>query len=245
MYTSLKDVPHSRYEKLSKMTILFGHQSVGYNIMEGVQEILKKHPNFKLKVVEGRDSDMFMPGTLVHTKVGENTKPESKLKDFSNILLSGSGKKIDACAIKFCYVDIRKNTDTAKLFTVYEKEIEKIRGALPHLTIIHFTTPLTTLQSGPKAWIKTFLGRPLRGMEDNIKRHEFNEMLRKKYHEKDPIFDIAQIESTYPDGSRASFEHQGKTYYSLATEYTDDGGHLNRLGKEVVAKHFMLHLLNL
>jgi hypothetical protein len=245
LYTSLNDVPVSRYDKLSEMTIFFGHQSVGYNIIEGVQDVMKTHPNLKLKIVEGRNPDMFMPGTLVHSKVGKNTKPDSKLREFSNILQSGAGKKIDACALKFCYVDIRKNTDTAKLFAAYEKEIEKIRRSFPNLTIIHFTAPLTRLQSGFKAWLKTILGRPLRGMEDNIKRHEFNEMLRSKYRDKDPIFDIAQIESTYPDGSRSSFEHQGKTYYSLVPDYTDDGCHLNKTGREAVAKQFILQMLNL
>jgi len=44
--------------------------------------------------------------------------------------------------------------------------------------------------------------------------------------QKEPLFDLAAIESTAPDGTRASFMKDGKTYYQMVSDYTHDGGHL-------------------
>jgi hypothetical protein len=54
-----------------------------------------------------------------------------------------------------------------------------------------------------------------------------------------PILDIAAIESTKPDGSRQSFELDGVTYFSMVPEYTTDGGHLNEIGRKIVAEQFV------
>jgi len=63
-------------------------------------------------------------------------------------------------------------------------------------------------------------------------RGEFNRLLRERYAE-DPIFDLAAVTSTYPDGRRETFTLDGKTYESLVPAYTDDGGHLNAVGAVV------------
>ena len=72
----------------------------------------------------------------------------------------------------------------------------------------------------------------------NTLRRDYNELLRQQY-SSEPIYDIATCESTRPDGTRSSFSSDGKVVYTLASEYTDDGGHLNRLGREVSAKEFI------
>jgi hypothetical protein len=59
------------------------------------------------------------------------------------------------------------------------------------------------------------------------------------------IIDIAKIESTYPDGTRCSFSIDGKTYYSMAPEYTSDGGHLYEIGRKKVAEQLLIFLANL
>ena len=81
--------------------------------------------------------------------------------------------------------------------------------------------------------------------DDNIKRNEYNEMIIKKYEGKEPVFDIAKIQSTFPDGTRCSFSKDGKTYYSMVPEYTNDGGHLNEIGRKKVAEQFLILLTNL
>ena len=76
----------------------------------------------------------------------------------------------------------------------------------------------------------------------NIKRNQFNDLLIQKYKDKDPIFDLAKSESTYPGGERNHFKNNGKKYYTLINEYTSDGGHLNEIGRYFVARDFLVFL---
>ncbi|WP_157067699.1 hypothetical protein [Desulfosarcina cetonica] len=245
-YSSLKDIPDAAWEKLSHKKIYFGHQSVGFNIMDGVKDLMKEYPQIKLKIVETKDSGDIKPGVLAHSRVGKNTEPETKMDEFENVLEQGVGSKADAAALKFCYVDMTGKTDVAKLFDDYKRRIENIRKEYPDLQIIHFTDPLTVTNKTWKTWLKQVMGKKeIWEFNDNIRRNQYNELLRKEYKGKDPIVDIAEIESTKPDGSRQSFEVDGVTYYSLYPGYTMDGGHLNEIGRKKVAEQFILLLANL
>jgi len=244
-YDSLKDVPISKWQELSKKKIYFGHQSVGFDIMAGIDDLLKENPEINLNIVETNNTSGHKGGILAHSKVGKNAEFNSKVDGFVDYINESIGDSSDIATIKFCYLDISYNTDAQKYFERYVQEISIIRQKYPNLTIIHFTVPLTEKQTGMKAWIKRVLGKPLAGVDDNINRHLYNEMLSKKYNEKEPILDIAKIESTFPDGSRSTFNKDGKTYYSLIPEYTYDGGHLNELGRKKVAEQFLLLLANL
>jgi hypothetical protein len=80
--------------------------------------------------------------------------------------------------------------------------------------------------------------------DDNIQRNKFNHLLREQYKSYDPIFDLAKIESTFPNGKTCSFTKNGTIYHSLVPAYTNDGGHLNELGGKVVARHLLMFLAN-
>ena len=79
----------------------------------------------------------------------------------------------------------------------------------------------------------------------NIRKNEFNDLLRKEYSGKEPIFDLAYVESTFPDGRRSTFTKAGETYYSMAPEYTYDDGHLNETGRKRAAEQLLVLLANL
>ena len=87
--------------------------------------------------------------------------------------------------------------------------------------------------------------KPIFDLVDNSKRYEFNELLRKEYERKAPVFDLARIESTFPDGRRSLFSKGGTTYYSLVSDYTHDGGHLNEFGRKIVAEQLLILLASL
>lgn len=78
-----------------------------------------------------------------------------------------------------------------------------------------------------------------------MNRDTFNDMIRNEYAGRAPIFDLARIESTYPDGNRECINMDGKIYYALAGVYTDDGAHLNNLGSKVVAAELLVLLSSL
>ena len=150
-YNNLNNIPDKAWEDLSKKSFYFGHQSVGYNIIDGIRDILKENPKIKLNIIETTDASAIAPGVFAHSRIGKNTQPKTKIDDFAKYINSGVGKKADTAAMKLCYVDINENADTTELFSQYEAEIAKIHKAYPNLTIVHFTAPLRTLQTGPQS----------------------------------------------------------------------------------------------
>ena len=245
-FPSIKDVPSEKWSELSQKKIYFGHQSVGFNIIDGIKDLMKEYPEIKLNIVETTDESDFKVGLLAHSRVGKNVDPKSKITEFVNFIDSGIGEKADAAALKFCYVDMVADTNVKDLFSSYNDSIAQLGNKHPEMTVIHFTEPLTTSKTTWKTRLKKLIGKKdMWEYGDNIKRNEYNEMLIKQYEGKEPIFDIAKIESTYPDGTRCSFSIDGKTYYSMVPEYTTDGGHLNEIGRKKVAEQFLILLANL
>lgn len=238
---SVKNVPESQWQKLSGEKIFFGHQSVGYNIVEGMKKIEEQVPGIKLNIVEIKRASDLDGAEFAHTSIGENGDPHSKMQAFADYVENGIGAKADIAFFKFCYVDINAYSDIDKIFTEYKKTMGQLAKKYPRVIFIHSTVPLTESKTTVRSIIKTMLGKE----DHNIKRNRFNDMLRKEYSGKEPLFDIAQAESTRPDGTRSTFTKNGTTYYSLVSEYTDDDGHLNDLGQQAVAQELLILLAKL
>jgi len=245
-FSELKNIPQQKWAELTNKKIYFGHQSVGFNIIDGMNSIMKELSDIKLNIQETKDLNSFSKPVFAHSPVGENEVPSSKIYDFRTTIETGIGDSVDIAFFKLCYIDIMADTDVEKVFGIYKEVLTNLAEKYSDVTFVHVTAPVRTVQApGPKTWIKKILGKPLGGYEDNIKRNQFNEMLKKAYEGKEPIFDLAAAESTFPNGSRKTFQSNGKTYYSLIPEYTDDGGHLTDLGQKFVAEKFLVFLANL
>jgi hypothetical protein len=244
----MKDVPDSAWKKLSETRIYFGHQSVGVNIVDGIKDVLRENPQIKLRVVETSSPSEVDGPVFSHSTIGKNEEPLSKIEAFESFMKK-NGTKIDVAFFKFCFVDIDSKTDVKKVFAKYKDSISKERKNFPGTTLLHVTVPLLRRQeNGFKARIKKLVGVGGDGFfddEHNVARNSFNDLLRGEYGGKEPIFDLAGIESTLPDGKRLSFEKGGKIYYSLVPEYTNDGGHLNEKGQKIVAEQFLIFLATL
>ncbi len=227
-------------DALSRTSIFFGHMSVGFNIISGIEEL--KEENNRLDKIYIQDLDKqynFNKSGIYHAKNGKNGIPISKCEAFKNRLRKDDlGKDLDIAFFKFCYVDFNENTDIDKVFNYYVDTINELKEEFPRLQFVHVTTPLYAHLWGIKGKIKNIL----MGDASNVKRNEYNNLLLSKYYDNEPVFDLARIESTYPDSSRESFRQKDLTYYSLINEYTYDGGHLNEFGKKIVA-HELLSLL--
>jgi hypothetical protein len=243
-FSTLSAVPADKWEVLAKKKIYFGHMSVGYNIMEGVKDILKKNSEIRLEIVESKDAKDISEGGLLHSKVGKNRDPQSKVADFEQVLKTNADKGVEIAFLKFCYLDVAAEANPQDVFEAYRTTVDRIKTLNPKMELVHFTVPLTLNQRGPKALLKRILGKTPYGVEDNMKRQAYNQLLRQAYQGKEAIFDLAEIESTYPDGKRASFRVDGQTYFEMVPEYTDDGGHLNPLGRKKVAEQLLLLLVN-
>ena len=245
-YPTMKNTAEAKWEILGKRKIYFGHHSVGSNIIQGIEDLMNKNPHIKMNMVRTSDVSNFKMGIFAHSEVGKNGQPESKIADFLKFIENGIGKGADFAGFKFCFADILFDTDIKMLFEQYRDSIAIIKNNYPELKIIHFTCPLTKQSTTWKHLVKKILhvADPWR-YGSNIKRNEYNKKLIEEYQDKDFIFDIAQIESTRPDGTRFTFDINGNTYYSLVPEYTSDGGHLNEIGRKKVAEQFLLFLANL
>jgi hypothetical protein len=247
-FPSIKDVPVEKWEKLSQKKIFFGHQSVGNNIINGIRDLMKEHPEIKVNIVETADESDFKDGIFAHSAIGKNEDPLSKINAFAAFMEKGIGGNADIASFKFCFVDIDSSTDTKALFAAYENKMAFLKLKYPQTILMHFTAPLLRkTNSSFKGWIKKMLGKQdgFFANSHNIARNEFNELLRREYDGKEPLFDLAKVESTHPDGTRETFKEDGKTYFSLVPEYTDDGGHLNEAGRKKVAEQLLIYLANL
>ena len=223
---------------VSQARIFFGHQSVGNNIITGIKEMQEKTDNHRIRLIELGDEAKYPQSFLLQSKIGKNTDPKSKCDDFRRIIDQQLAGKIDYALLKFCYIDIDEHSDVEAIFAHYKETLDTLKARNPDITFIHVTSPLRHSPTNFGVWIREILGRRNRSKLANIKRNEFNELLRFTY-SGDPIFDLAASESTYPDGRRESFQKDGKTYHSLIGLYTDDGGHLNQTGQLKVAADFL------
>lgn len=240
---NINDVPTAKWQQIGKIKFFFGHQSVGSNIWGGMQELLSVHSQIPLKIVAVKEPYTLAPGVLSHSNVGSNCDPSSKIKDFVKMVDSGIGNQADFAFFKFCYIDFNARSDVKMVFEEYKAAMQSLKEKYPETQFMHATIPLLKVQTGPKAWVKKIIGRTLYGTKDNVKRCEFNDILRAEYEGKDPIYDIAKAESTRPDGSRETFVLNGETYFALVPAYTNDGGHLNKVGSRYLASELLAVLI--
>jgi len=226
--------------QISNKSIFFAHQSVGGNILDGIRDlsiIYKKN----IKIISF-DRNLIINGNgLYHNKIGANGHPMDKIDDFYNKILEAK-EKPDIVFLKLCFVDVTASTNVSALFLHYSNVFDKIRDENPDIQIVHFTVPLKENEVSWKTSIKTFLGLDAWEYADNIKRNQFNKLLLQKYSGNEAVFDIAKLESTGRNGERAIFTHGDHDYLALSSEYSLDGGHLNKKGRQWIAENLIIFL---
>src|SRR3982751_6306266 len=166
-------------QRVAGLRVVFAHQSVGNNILDGVRTIAARE-NVPLRIEETRSDNSGAPG-IVHFRVGENGKPESKIDDFRKTLGAKPFGNVDVALMKFCFVDFDSDTDPKKLAADYESLIDTLQREQPATRFVAVSAPLETLQTGLKAWLKRALGREPGGYASNARRYAFNEEIRTHY----------------------------------------------------------------
>ena len=224
--------------------IFFGHQSVGANILDGVRELAKETPGAGLVVVNSLAPDTVGEPALMEASLGENGNPGSKTNAFAAVVDRGFGRAGGIALVKYCYLDMRPDSDPVRLFDDYRARMKQLSDKYPALTLVHVTMPLTVVESGPKRLVKRLLGKTT-AVDLNAKRNAYNERLRMAYAGQAPVFDLARLESIGRTGRRTTVGHRDGTVPSLAPEWSDDGGHLNAAGRRMVAREFVAFLAKL
>ena len=229
-------VPNNAAETITKeqleaarVPVFFGHQSVGRNILDGVTTVYSAKGVSAPELTELELGAQPAGNGIRHLASGKNGDPQSKLDAFDQALRSGLAGESGVALMKFCYVDIKWDTDVDALFEKYQQVLSALERDFPNVTFLHATTPLTTGPSGIKDRIKVLIGR-----DDNAARTRYNELVRAAYGP-DLLLDVAAIESTDPAGATAN---------RLFPGYSSDGAHLNSTGGSLVAVGLLSLLAN-
>lgn len=230
-----------QWERLASKRIFFGHQSVGENIISGIRILEEDASGPRLRILSADTPEAATGPGLIEAFIGQNGSPASKADDFRAALDAGIAGAGDIVLYKHCYLDVTPTTDPEVLFAEYQQSIEAAKAAHPELVFAHVTLPLTTDDGPVKGFVKRLLGRTT-ARELNAKRGRFNDLLLETYAGSDPVFDLAEIQSTGIDGSRNFVRTGSGPIYTLAEGFTDDGGHLNRTGQVRVASFFLRFL---
>jgi hypothetical protein len=233
-------VSKAELEAVAQARVFFGHQSVGGNILEGVDKIAAAG-GLPLRVAEINDSPPDVLPGIFHAKVGANADAGSKCEAFAAYLDRAVEVPYDVAVLKFCYVDLDDDAPpsaVAALFEQYRRTIARVRDKHPQLRLVFTTIPLEAEPAGWKTPLKRLLGRSTWTDAGNVRRDEYNERIRREF-AGEIVFDIARLQSTFPDGNTTGFAYQGRRIATLAHEYTYDGGHLNDRGQQRLAAGFV------
>lgn len=216
---AIESVDESVLDRAADSRIFFGHMSVGQNVLDGVTELYAGRDDHAPEIIEITLSvehiELPAGGFLTHAPIGQNGDPVGKLANFDAVLRAGLADELDAAVLKFCYVDVTRDTDVESLFAKYQATLDALERDYPDVRFLRATVPVTVGPSG----IRDTLKAVLRG-DDNSARRRYNDLVRAAV-DPDLLFDVARVESTGPDGSVGDALYRGYSY---------DGEHLNSAG---------------
>lgn len=204
--------------------VFFGHQSVGDNVLDGVRTLADTHGFPPLRIVEHESAVVLDGPALVHARIGQNGDPQSKVRGFREALDGGLGSQIDVALMKFCFWDIRKDTDIDGVFAEYRRTLTELERQYPTVTFVHATVPFVAADVDWRARVRRLIGMTTPTDEDNAARERLNKKIREAYGS-NHLFDIARAEEA-DNGSEPPAQ--------LAAAFSSDGAHLNASGRRRV-----------
>lgn len=226
--------------RLAGKTIFFQHESVGQNILDGIADLRAAGSAVDLVISKDTGATKGSGGLLIESRLGLNEDPIAKIDGFVRAVDGGIGGKANVAFLKLCYVDVTEKTDLQRLFGHYKNTMRLLKSKYPEIKFVHLTVPLRVNQETWKTRFKVATGMgQVWEYGDNLARGRYNDMIRREYAGKEPLFDLAAIEATRPDGTAQSFRLDGAQYESLVPTYSDDGGHLNADGRRMVASKLL------
>ncbi len=213
--------------------------------MDGVTGLAQAEGKQRLSIKETNNPNDFNQPIFAHSSIGKNFDPILKVNDFKEVVDNMLGDKADIAFFKFCYVDIDRNSDIKALFNHYSAVMQDLELRHKKTKFVHFTVPVRVKPSGGKASLKRMIGMASPEEEDNLRRNDFNRMLKEKYGSSGRVFDLAGYEAVYVNGKINSVKTDGNDNLFLIPEYSDDGKHLNSRGAKIIAVRLLRFLASL
>jgi hypothetical protein len=219
---------------VARTRVFFGHQSVGTDLLAGVDKIFRTRGVPAPPVQRNRLAPDTPAGAIVHSFLGRNDDPRSKVEDFAARLRAGVAEEVEIAMMKFCYIDIRADSDVDTVFTSYRDTMTALERDYPQVRFVACTVPLMTEPLLTTRIKSALTGSTRFGPAENAARERLNTLIREFYPDRH-LFDIAAVESTGPDGTRVSGDTNGERYFALHRDYARDNGHPNTEGSRRMA----------
>ena len=231
------ELSDDQLDTVRNLKAMFGHKSVGLNIVEGLEALAGSDPDrydinivspFRWANVVGAENPAFGEWSN-----GQNYEPETKIAGFDNMIRGGDGTGewgniLHIAFFKYCFLDVDLGTDLEGLYNTYMTTMTALINEYPACKFVHFTVPLTGTN-----------------LDQNVAKHHYNQMIREYVNTKGGyLFDLAEIEAYDENDVYQSFEYEGSSYPMMWYDAQDsqnngwsyDGGHLNEKGKNHLAK---------
>lgn len=217
--------------RLADRRVLFGHQSVGADIVRALRDGVDTHGREKLRLVDPSSATTCDGSFFCQARIGVNGDPMGKTRAFGALVLGPLGEHLDLASHKYCYADIGAQTEVRPLFQAYRDQMARLTDARPKVRFVHVTVPLTAPKRGYGRLVGGLIGHPDGRMLANARREAFNDLLREFCDGRESLFDLAAVESAPDD--RPGVNHPARF---LRHDYTTDGGHLNARGSAHAAR---------
>lgn len=225
-------------ERIKAARIFFAHQSIGADILSGLDRVLDPERRIQPRLVaEGAASELHK-SYFAHARVGRNGDPESKLDAFARWIDSDLGETPQVALLELCYADLHPGTRVDGLFERMRSTFRSLATRHPRTCLVPVTVPLLTTPGGLGGWLRGFTGIGDGMAQANMRRGELNRCLRAEFR-RECLFDLARIEATGPDGALHRFERNGAFFESLAPVNSYDGAHLNAVGQVRAARELL------
>lgn len=224
-------------EAIKDSRIVFGHQSIGMNILQAMPTVFS---SFGLQAPEVASVDWpqardTADPVFAEIWVGTNGDALGKISDFASQINSAS-HPYDIAFMKIGPVDITANTDIQAIFDAYASTMDSLAKAHPGTTFLYTTAALMSEESGWSGVEATQIGVPsTAGDSDNARREQYNALVRQRFGSTGRLFDLAQLESELPDGTIAAKTVDGVPTRVMNPAFTDDSLHLNSTGAQHLA----------
>ncbi len=212
-------IPADALKKAQGLRIVFGHQSVGFDVIHGLQALSASKPaRYRLTIQPQIQAAWFSRNAgLGEWFVGKNGDAIGKVDDFERQVRAGFGDHVDVAMMKLCYADMTDQADPQAIFEHMREAYEGLEKDYPKVRFVWWTVPV------PK---------PDRLTE---KRTAINDLIRAyvRAHGQ-TLLDLADLESH--DASGKAVLHPGGGEKLDEAYSRDQGGHLNDEGGQRVGR---------
>lgn len=214
-----KVFPVEALKRAQGLRVVFGHESVGFDVIHGLQGLSAADPErYRVTIQPQIQAAWFSRNKgLGEFFFHSNGNAAGKIDDFAQRVRGGFGDCVEVASMKLCYADMTERSDPQAIFDHWRETFEDLEKAYPKVRFVWWTVPVP---------------QPSRLGE---KRTAINDLIRAYVRENGKLLlDVADIESHTPEGE--AVKHPDGSERLFADYGRDQGGHLNDDGAQRVGR---------